>query len=40
VIVPFVNLVRLDLSFGQPDGSALFQLGVNEKFVAQRNRVR
>jgi outer membrane protein insertion porin family len=40
VIVPFVNLVRLDLSFGQPDGSALVQLGVNEKFVAQRNRVR
>ena len=40
LVVPFVNLVRLDLSFGQPDGSALFQLGVNEKFVAQRNRVR
>ncbi len=35
VIVPFVNLVRLDLSFGQPDGSALCQLGVNEQFVAQ-----
>ncbi len=40
LVVPFVNLVRLDLSFGQPNGSALFQLGVNEKFVAQRNRVR
>ena len=40
LVVPFVNLVRLDLSFGQPNGSALCQLGVNEKFVAQRNRVR
>jgi outer membrane protein assembly factor BamA len=40
LIVPFVNLVRLDLSWGQPDGNALFKLGVNEKFVAQRNRVR
>ena len=40
LVVPFVNLVRLDLSFGDPNGSALFQLGVNEKFVAQRNRVR
>ena len=40
VVVPFVNLVRLDLSWGQPNGDPLFQLGVNEKFVAQRNRVR
>ena len=40
LVVPYVNLVRLDLSIGQPDGAALFQLGVNEKFVAQRNRVR
>ena len=40
LVVPFVNLVRLDLSWGQPNGDPLFQLGVNEKFVAQRNRVR
>ena len=40
LVVPFVNLVRLDLSFGQPNGDPLLQLGVNEKFVAQRNRVR
>ncbi len=40
VVVPYVNLIRLDLSVGQTDGGARFQLGVNEKFVAQRNRVR
>ena len=40
VVFPFVNLIRLDLSFGEPDGHGRFQLGVNEKFVAQRNRVR
>jgi outer membrane protein assembly factor BamA len=40
IVFPFVNLVRLDLAFGQPNGNPLFQLGVNEKFVAQRNRVR
>jgi outer membrane protein insertion porin family len=40
IVAPFVNLIRLDLSFGEPDGAAFFQLGMNEKFVTQRNRVR
>ena len=40
IVVPFVNLIRLDLSFGEPGGDAFLKLGVNEKFVTQRNRVR
>ena len=40
IVAPFVNLIRLDLSFGEPNGDAFLQLGVNEKFVTQRNRVR
>jgi outer membrane protein assembly factor BamA len=35
--IPYVNMIRLDLSFG--DG-AHGGLGINEKAVAQRNRVR
>jgi len=34
---PYVNMIRLDLSFG--DG-AHGGLGINEKAVSQRNRVR
>jgi outer membrane protein assembly factor BamA len=37
LFIPFVNMVRLDLSFGDGVHGAL---GVNEKAVAQRNRVR
>ncbi len=40
IVAPFVNLIRLDLSFGEPGGDAFLQLGINEKFVTQRNRVR
>ena len=40
IVAPFVNLIRLDLAFGEPSGDAFLQLGVNEKFVTQRNRVR
>lgn len=40
IVAPFVNLIRLDLAFGEPNGDALLQLGVNEKFVTQRNRIR
>jgi outer membrane protein assembly factor BamA len=35
--LPFVNMIRLDLSFGS---GVHAQLGINEKAVAQRNRVR
>jgi len=37
VYMPYVNMIRLDLSIG--DG-AHAGLGINEKAVAQRNRVR
>ena len=38
LFVPFVNMIRLDLAFG--DGQAHGLLGVNEKALAARNRVR
>jgi outer membrane protein assembly factor BamA len=37
LFIPYVNMIRLDLSIG--DGARL-GLGINEKAVAQRNRVR
>jgi outer membrane protein insertion porin family len=38
LFVPFVNMIRLDLAFG--DGHAHGLLGINEKALAARNRVR
>ena len=38
VYLPFVNMIRLDFALG--DGNAHAHLGINEKSVAQRNRVR
>ena len=38
IFLPFVNMIRLDLGLG--DGSAHGHFGINEKAVAQRNRVR
>jgi outer membrane protein assembly factor BamA len=37
LFVPYVNMIRLDLSVGN---GVHGQLGINEKAVAQRNRVR
>jgi outer membrane translocation and assembly module TamA len=37
LFVPYVNMIRLDFSYGS---GVLGQLGLNEKAVAQRNRVR
>ncbi len=37
LFVPYVNMIRLDLSIGS---GVHGQLGINEKAVAQRNRVR
>ncbi len=37
VYIPYVNMIRLDLSFGSGVHTGL---GINEKAVAQRNRVR
>ena len=36
--LPFVNMIRLDFALG--DGDAHAHFGINEKSVAQRNRVR
>jgi outer membrane protein assembly factor BamA len=38
IYVPFVSMIRLDFALG--DGSAHGHFGINEKSVAQRNRVR
>ena len=38
LFLPFVNMIRLDFALG--DGSAHAHFGINEKSVAQRNRVR
>jgi outer membrane protein assembly factor BamA len=38
LFLPFVNMIRLDFALG--DGNAHAHLGINEKSVAQRNRVR
>ncbi len=38
IFLPFVSMIRLDFALG--DGSAHGHLGINEKSVAQRNRVR
>lgn len=38
IFLPFVNMIRLDFALG--DGNAHGHLGINEKSVAQRNRVR
>jgi hypothetical protein len=35
--IPYVEMIRIDLSFGD---SARAGFGINEKAVAQRNRVR
>lgn len=40
LIVPYINLVRLDLGFGQPGHSVIPSFGVLEKAVYQRRRVR
>jgi outer membrane protein assembly factor BamA len=38
IFVPFVSMIRLDFAVG--DGSAHAHFGINEKSLAQRNRVR
>jgi outer membrane protein assembly factor BamA len=38
IFLPFVNMIRLDFALGDGDTHAHF--GINEKSVAQRNRVR
>jgi outer membrane protein assembly factor BamA len=38
LFLPFVNMIRLDFAMG--DGNTHGHLGINEKSVAQRNRVR
>jgi outer membrane protein assembly factor BamA len=40
LLVPFVDVVRLDLSFGEPGGGARFGVGIKLKADKQRDRVR
>ena len=40
VLFPFVDVVRLDLAFGEPGGGARFAFGISLKADKQRDRVR
>ncbi len=39
-LLPFVDVVRLDIAFGQPDKDLQRHVGVLEKAAMQRRRVR
>jgi len=39
-LLPFVDIVRLDFAFGQPDTNLQRHVGVLEKAAMQRRRVR
>ena len=40
LLVPFVDVIRLDLAFGEPGGGARFGVGIKLKADKQRDRVR
>ena len=40
VLVPFVDMVRLDLGWGEENGGAAFTVGVRAKPFMSRRRVR
>lgn len=40
LLVPFVNVLRMDVGFGEPGGGVRFHLGINEKAIMARRRVR
>ncbi len=40
LLVPFVDLIRLDLAWGEPGRGATFYFGVSLKAARQRQRVR
>jgi outer membrane protein assembly factor BamA len=40
LLLPFVDVIRLDLAFGEPDQGARFCFGINLKADKQRDRVR
>ena len=40
LLVPFVDVVRLDLAFGEPGGGARFGVGIKLKADKQRDRGR
>ena len=40
LLVPFIDLLRLDLAWGEPDRGATFYFGVSLKAARQRQRVR
>ena len=38
--IPYVNVVRIDFGFGQPDQGLMPHIGIMEKAVSQRRRIR
>jgi hypothetical protein len=40
VLVPFVDVIRLDVAFGEPGGGVTFGFGIALKADKQRDRVR
>jgi outer membrane protein assembly factor BamA len=40
LIVPYVNVIRIDFGFGQPDRGMMSHIGILEKAVYERRRVR
>ena len=40
LIVPFVDLIRIDFAFGEPGGGMRSHFGMREKAIRQRERVR
>jgi outer membrane protein assembly factor BamA len=40
ILVPFVDMIRLDFAFGEPGQGLRSQIGLQEKAVKQRRRVR
>ena len=40
ILVPFVDMIRLDFAFGEPGKGLNSQIGIGEKAVKQRRRVK
>ena len=40
ILVPFVDMIRFDFAFGEPGKGLNSQIGLGEKAVKQRSRVR
>ncbi len=40
LLVPFLDVIRLDFAFGEPGKGLNRQIGIGEKAIKQRRRVR